>query len=377
MARTRIARHGLAVVLVSSALASIGMAFTSIPADAAPIRAHRVAARLKDPAGFTFSPSGKIWFLERGTGRIRILDPSTGGMHTFFRITGVDGNGERGALGIALNRDWPHRKLVYVYVTRRSSSTAPLKNQLIRIVDRNGRGASLKVLMQSPISSATNHNGGRILNGPDGKLYIVVGENADPANAQDLSRNLRGKILRVKAAGNRVDGLAANNNPFGNRIWAYGIRNSFGFAFDPRTGRLWETENGPECNDELNLIDRGGNYGWGPNESCGGTAPGDTNNSGPAPRLPAFFFPSTIGITGGAFCDSCGLGGVNEGRLFFGDVNDGLLRSVALNAARDDVAGSPATVLSAPGGVIYSMEVAPSGRIYFSDGTAIYRLVRT
>ena len=98
---------------------------------------------------------------------------------------------------------------------------------------------------------------------------------------------------------------------------------------------------------------------------------------GPAPRLPVFFFPSTIGITGGAFCQSCGLGRANEGKLFFGDVNDGLLRSVSLNVARDDVAGSPVTVLGAPGGAIYSMEVAPSGRIYFSDSSAIYRLVRT
>jgi aldose sugar dehydrogenase len=376
MARAPIVRRGLALALTVFTLASIVIGL-SAPAAAAAVRARRVISGLNGPAGFTVSPSGKIWFLERGTGRVKILNPKTGGGHLFFDIPGVDGSGERGALGIALNRDWPDRKLVYVYVTRRASSTAPLENQLVRIRDRNGRGTALRVLMRSRVGSATNHNGGRILNGPDGKLYVVIGENADPANSQDLSNNLRGKILRVKAAGNRADGLAANNNPFGNRVWAYGIRNSFGFTFDPRTGRLWETDNGPECNDELNVIVRGGNFGWGPDETCGGAAPGDTNNSGPAPRLPVFFFPSTIGITGAAFCESCGLGTANERKLFFGDVNDGLLRSVSLNVARDDVAGSPATVLSAPGGAIYSMEVAPSGRIYFSDSSAIYRLVRT
>src|SRR5207245_1865655 len=132
---------------------------------------------------------------------------------------------------------------LYVYVTRRDSRFGPIANELVRIRDNGGRGSSMKVLFRSPVSSATNHNGGRIVYGPDRKLYIVIGENGDPANSQDLTGNVRGKILRVKAAGNRADGRAARNNPFGNRIWAYGIRNSFGFTFDPQTGRLWETDN--------------------------------------------------------------------------------------------------------------------------------------
>ena len=67
-------------------------------------------------------------------------------------------------------------------------------------------------------------------------------------------------------------------------IFAFGIRNSFGFTFDPQTGSLWETENGPECNDEINLIVGGGNFGWGPSETAAGRSPGNTNNSGPTPR---------------------------------------------------------------------------------------------
>ena len=158
-------------------------------------------------------------------------------------------------------------------------------------------------------------------------------------------------------------------------MFAFGIRNSFGFTFDPQTDSLWETENGPECNDEINLIAGGGNFGWGPNENCGGNSPGDTNNSGPTPRrLPKLWFEGTIGITGDAFCDGCGLGSQVEGQLFFGDVNTGVLRRVALNAARDDVSGSAIDVLDAPGGAIYSMETAPNGQIYFSDPQAIYRL---
>jgi hypothetical protein len=90
--------------------------------------------------------------------------------------------------------------------------------------------------------------------------------------------------------------------------------------------------------------------------------------------MPKLWFVETIGITGGAFCDGCDLGAGVEGDLFFGDVNTGVVRLVALNAARDDVSGNAIDVLDSPAGV-YSMESAPNGRIYFSDAQAIYRLV--
>jgi glucose/arabinose dehydrogenase len=126
--------------------------------------------------------------------------------------------------------------------------------------------------------------------------------------------------------------------------------------------------------DEMNLIVAGGNFGWGPNENCG-DVPGSTNNSGPAPRLlPKLWFVSTIGITGAAFCQDCGLTDQVEGQLFFGCVNDGVLRRVALNAARNDVSGDSVQVLNSPNGAIYSMETGPDGRIYFSDFQGIYRL---
>ncbi len=152
------------------------------------------------------------------------------------------------------------------------------------------------------------------------------------------------------------------------KIFAFGIRNSFGFTFDPDTDDLWETENGPECNDEINLITPGENYGWGPMESCP-----NTNQDGPSPVGPIYTYSSTIGITGATFCDGCGLG--FEGDLFYGACCDGgSLHRAVLNGGRDDFQGAPIDVMNAPGGSIYSMESAPDGRIYFSDGAAIYRL---
>jgi glucose/arabinose dehydrogenase len=201
-------------------------------------------------------------------------------------------------------------------------------------------------------------------------LYAIVGDAHDSSNAQDLSGNLLGKILRMTPDG----GTPADNPIAGSRIFAFGIRNSYGFTFDPQSGSLWETENGPECNDELNLIVGGANFGWGPSENCRGTSPGDTNGSGPTPNFPKLWFDNPIGITGDAFCQDCGLGDQVQGQLFFGDVNDGVLRRVALNGARDGVSGGAIDVLHAPKGAVYSMETAPDGRIYFSDAQAIYRL---
>jgi glucose/arabinose dehydrogenase len=256
-------------------------------------------------------------------------------------------------------------------VTRTASGS--LKNQIVKITATGGR-TTMKVLLSQPASSDPYHNGGRIQFGPDGMLYAIVGDGHDSANAQTVSSSdLRGKILRMTP-----DGKAPPDDPIaGTRIYAFGIRNSYGFTFDPQTGKLWETENGPACNDELNLIVPGANYGWGPNESCQGSSPGDTNNSGPSPRMgPKLWFDNTLGLTGAAFCHGCGLGSRFEGQLFFGCVNDGVLRLVALNAARDDVSGSAVGVLDSPNHAIYSMETAPNGTIYFSDFRAIYRLAR-
>ena len=332
------------------------------------IVARTVAGNLNGPAGFTFLKHGKIVYLERGTGQVHIYNPKSNRNHRFFTIPGVNGDGERGALGVAVSPEWPNPRSMYVYVTR--SSGGDLMNQIVKLT-RINRKVTIDVLMSQPASADPYHNGGRILFGPDGMLYAIVGDGHDSSNSQDLSGNLRGKILRMTPDG----GVPADNPIAGSRVFAFGIRNSFGFTFDPQTNSLWETENGPECNDELNVIVGGANFGWGPSENCQGTSPDDTNGSGPSPRhLPKLWFDSTIGITGDAFCQDCGLGDQVQGQLFFGDVNDGVLRRVALNAARDDVSGDAIDVLNAPGGAIYSMETAPNGQIYFSDAQAIYRL---
>ena len=331
------------------------------------ITAHAVKTGLNNPAAFTFAPNGRIFFGERLTGNVRILNPSTGNTPLFFHVPHVVNSGEQGLLGIALHPNFPTTPYVYVYATR--TLNGHLRNQILRITDSGGSGGGMKVIFSSSTVAGVYHDGGHIKFGPDGMLYAVVGEAHNSANAQNLAVS-GGKVLRMTPTG----GVPATNPFAGRRIWSYGLRNSFGFTFDPRTGHLWETENGPECNDELNRIVKGGNFGWGPNENCSGTSPNDTNNSGPTPRiLPKRWYTPTIAPTGVAFCQKCGLGTKNNGKLFFGTYNTDNIRRVTLTANRLAVAGQ--AIVYDHGSSILSMEVGPNHAIYFSDAGGIYRLV--
>ena len=341
----------------------------SQPAARAVVGSRVVATGLNNPDGFTILPNGNIVYLERTTGRVRLLNPSTGGDRVLFTVPGVNGDGERGALGVAAAPQWPSPRTLWVYVTRQTGGA--LRNQVVRIPIKHGQGTGMTVLLSQPASADPYHNGGRILFGPDNKLYVFIGDGHNSANAQNLSAgNLRGKLLRINP-----DGSVPSDNPMaGSKVFSFGHRNSYGFTFDPATGSLWETENGPECNDEINRPVAGENYAWGANESCGGSAPGNTNNSGPLPRhQPEWFTGPTIGITGDAFCNSCGVTGLS-GKLLVGANNDGILRVFTLNAARDAIVGGPSEPFTSPDGTIYSMEVGPSGTVYFSTFSGIYRL---
>ena len=360
--------------IATTALAVVTAAVTAlvlVPSVAAAdiVATPVTGASLQAPTAFTFDPDGLIWYGERVSGQIRILDPSTEDDSLFATVPRVSGEGERGLLGIALHPRYPDRPFVYVYASRTIDGRH--RNQILRYRDESGSGTNRTVIWSSPDSaSSTNHNGGHIAFGPDGMLYAVVGEDAVPANSQDLTNNDRGKMLRMTPAG-RVPA----KNPFDNRIFAYGIRNSFGFAFDPRTGDLWESENGPECNDELNRIRRGRNYGWGPHQDCGeGTAPRNTNRDGPRPVLPERWWTPTIAPTGVAFCRRCGLGVKSRGRLFMADWKQGEIRRLSLNAERNRVRNQRVVFDHSSG--IFSLEAGPGGDLYFSDPTGIYLLER-
>jgi len=249
-------------------------------------------------------------------------------------------------LGIALHPRYPDRALVYVYATRTAGTS--LRNQILRFRDDDGSGVGRRAIFSSPASSSPYHNGGRILFGPDGKLYAIVGDGHGASNSQDLS-NDQGKILRLEP-----NGEIPRTNPFGDRLFAYGIRNSFGFAFDPETERLWETENGPSGWDEINRIEPGGNYGWPAHLGPGG---------GPAFVEPVLAFEETIVPTGCA-------GSAYAGGLYFGEGYTGNLHRMVISgpgkAPRD-------TVIATFEGGITDVALDPTGALILVTPNAIYR----
>ena len=357
------------VVLV----AAIGLPIT-LAAGATPkahrlrsVRAVQVLPEEKRPTAFTFDPDGRIWFVERITGEILIAELPARNGRPFFTIPHVEGTLQStlGLLGIALDPGYPRRPYVYAYVTRKTDGK--LRNQIVRLTDHHGRGSHLKVIYSA--NGATTNVGGRILFGPDGMLYAMVGDQHHAEYAQDRG-NRNGKILRMTR-----NGRVPPDNPFPHSlVFASGLRNSYGFDFDPRTGHLWETDNGPACNDEVNEIFRRHNYGWGPRASCDHPprAPRNTNRDGQHPVQPERFFTPTIAPTGLVFCDACGLSAARDGHLFFGSFNTGTIHEVTLGANRSGIERQ--TIAYEHRHPVLSMEAGPKGAIYFSDSDGIFRL---
>ncbi len=209
-----------------------------------------VAENLDTPWDIAFMPDGDMLVTER-PGRLRRLGASPASI----AIPGVKESGEGGLMGLTLHPDFASNKLIYVYFT---AGTTGSENKIIRYKLENNALVQDKVII-SGIPSAIYHDGGRIAFGPDGMLYATTGDATDANLAQDKN-SLAGKVLRLTA-----DGAIPSDNPFGTAVWSWGHRNSQGLAWDAQ-GRLWATEHGRSGSssgyDELNLIVKGGNYGW-------------------------------------------------------------------------------------------------------------------
>ena len=246
------------------------------------------------------APDGRVFIAEQG-GTIRVVKAGVLLPTPFVTLT-VDSAGERGAIGVAIDPQFDTNGFVYVHYTVPGSGGAAPHNRVSRFTasgDVALSGTEFVVVDLDPLSSATNHNGGAIHFGPDGKLYIGVGENATSSNAQTLA-NRKGKVLRLNK-----DGSIPTDNPFfgtasgANRaIWALGLRNPFTFAFEAGTTRLYINDVGQSTWEEIDLGVAGSNYGW-------PTTEGVTSN--PAFRSPLYVYGHGSGpmlgcaIAGGAF----------------------------------------------------------------------------
>src|SRR4051794_16725233 len=219
------------VPVATSAPASTSAPSSSSPAQpaAGTIVEKTVATGLDHPATFVFDSTGAIYYGERLTGEIRRIDPKTGKNTSVFTVPDVIGNltNEQGLVGLAVPPSFPRESpYLYAYATRSVKGVA--EDQILRIKMDGGKGTSMQLVLNVQ-KAGIRHNGGRLLFGPDGSLYVVVGETEQSQLAQDMSVN-SGKVLRMTPTGG-----VPKDNPFkGSLIYSYGHRNSFGLGFDPK-----------------------------------------------------------------------------------------------------------------------------------------------
>lgn len=216
----------------------------------AAIREKVVASGLDHPWEILWGPDNHIWMTER-EGRISRLDPSSGAVKPVFTINEVTSNGEGGLLGMALHPSFSSSP--YVYVVYNYEIGGDYREKLVRYSYTGSTLVSPMVMLDN-IDAAGIHNGSRLLIVGD-KLYMSTGDAADQSQPQKKN-SLNGKILRLNLDGS----VPADNPQAGNPFWSFGHRNAQGMVY--ANNKLYVSEHGPNSDDEINIIEKGRNYGW-------------------------------------------------------------------------------------------------------------------
>ncbi len=336
----------------------------------------QVALGLTNPTIMRFAPDGRL-FIAQQNGILRVF--KNGSMLTKPFITvPVNFSGERGLLGIAFDPAFASNKFIYLYYTLSSGAN----NRISRFTasgDTVIPGSEVLVLNLDPLSTATNHNGGTMQFGPDGKLYVGVGENANSANAQNLDTYL-GKILRIN-----TDGTPAAGNPFPTgsvqrrSVWEYGMRNPYTITFQPGTGKLFVNDVGQNAWEEINDCTIGGlNYGW-------PAAEGMSTNTLYTNPVYTYGHGSGIGlgcaITGGTFFNptTTNYPSTYTGNYFFIDYCGNWIDRIAISGSTvtrsnfaSSIAGFPVGLISGPDGNLYFLSRTNSSlcKIVYTTSTA-------
>jgi aldose sugar dehydrogenase len=383
---------------------------------------------LENATSMAFLGQDDILVLEKDNGTVRRIVNGTLLSKPLLDVP-VASKGERGMLGIAVARhEADHRIYVFLYYTESATGRdgddittkkEPLGNRLYRYEYIDGKLINPKLLLNLPTIPGPSHNGGVLKIGPDNKsVYLVIGNLNYVQNQSFITKaqnnkngpppDGRGGILRITFDGSVVDnkGILGDEDPL-NKYYAYGIRNSFGMDFDPITGKLWDTENGPKFGDEINLVEPGFNSGW--NKVVGiwkalpkdYQARGDLASEKPDNLVdfdgrgkyssPEFTWNNSVAPTALKFLSTNKLGKQYENDMLVADVNNYRIYHFELNQNRtalllqapliDKVADSDEelnNVIFARGfGLITDLEIGPDGYLYFVafDEGKIYRIV--
>jgi quinoprotein glucose dehydrogenase len=320
-----------------------------------PKRVFEPLGALKLPAAVVVAPdgSGRQFLVQQG-GKIIILpsDPSSGEAKTFLDLSGrnlIDKAFEEGLLGLAFHPKFQENGKFYIYHTQQAPKRTRLVEMGVMAGDRDSADLdSGRVLLEIP-QPFWNHNSGNLTFGPDDLLYIGVGDGGKGGDPLQFGQNLfvlNGSILRIdvdKRDGDLEYGIPSDNPFVGKEgcrgeIFAYGMRNPWGLSFD-KDGRLWCADVGQQKWEEVNLIEKGGNYGWSLRE---GTDAFD-QALGNAPKGAKFVDPifqygrsEGISITGG-FVYEGELIPALKGAYVFGDWGSGTIWAIRYDALKEEV----------------------------------------
>ncbi len=221
------------------------------PPGAVDIKDSAIVTNLNFPWEILWGPDDYIWMTERG-GKISRVNPATGAVATLLTVTEVVSNNEGGMLGMVLHPNFSANP--YLYVVYDYNNGGNYREKVVRYT-YNGATLSSPMTLIDNIAASSIHNGSRLVITPDLKLFITTGDASNQSSPQNTSA-LNGKVLRIN-----LDGTIPADNPVpGNPYWSYGHRNSQGLVF--ANNKLYSSEHGPDTDDEINIIEKGRNYGW-------------------------------------------------------------------------------------------------------------------
>jgi PQQ-dependent dehydrogenase (s-GDH family) len=204
------------------------------------------------PWEILWGPDNYIWMTERD-GKISRVNPTTGSVKLVYKINEVVSNGEGGLLGMVLHPDFSSKPQVFVAYDY-NNADGVYREKIVRF-NYNGNTLVNPVTIIDNIAASSIHNGCRLLITPDLKLFITTGDASDQSNPQNKS-SVNGKILRLNLDGS----IPADNPVSGNPYWSFGHRNAQGLVY--ANNIMYVSEHGPDTDDEINIIEKGRNYGW-------------------------------------------------------------------------------------------------------------------
>jgi len=371
MAPMKTAAALFALLLVAPSLATA----QTFPSSAGELKVESVARGLVHPWSLAFLPDGRMLVTER-PGRMRIVASDGKLSPPLPGLPKVHSGGQAGLLDVALDRGFAQNGTIYFcFNADEGDSVAVARAKLD--AGAAPRLADVAIVFRQKGPPANGYNVAcRIAQAPDGNLFVTLGDHFAAAKLAQTLDNDIGKIIRI-----RPDGSIPPGNPFAGRpdarpeIWAFGLRNPEGLAFNPADGKLWEQEHGPMGGDEINIIEKGKNYGW-PVVSYGrnydGTPVGTGKTSAPGMVDPVWHWTPSIAPSGMAFYTGS-LFPSWKGSLFNGALKFMLLSRLEL---KGDSAVKEERMLQGLHERIRDVRQGPDGALYLLTDNEAGRILR-